>query len=77
MEFPIKFDTAKAGWSIVYIEESHVIIFKNILNFFFWISIFLLAHSADPVEMQRYAAFYLGLHCMPKYPFIMVWSSKG
>ena len=26
MEFPIKFDTIKSGWSIVYIEGSQVII---------------------------------------------------
>ena len=28
MEFPIKFDTVKSGWSIVYIEGSQVIISK-------------------------------------------------
>ena len=25
--------------------------------------------SADSDEMQHYAAFHLGLHCLPKYPF--------
>ena len=28
-----------------------------------------LANSADPDEMQLYAAFHLGLHCFPAYPF--------
>ena len=31
--------------------------------------VLMLANSADPDEMQLYAAFYLGLHCLPKYPF--------
>ena len=29
----------------------------------------ILANSADPDEMQHNAAFLLGLHCLPKYPF--------
>ena len=28
-----------------------------------------LANSADPDEMQHYAAFHLGHHCLPKYRF--------
>ena len=31
--------------------------------------VFILANSADPDEMPHYAAFHLGLHCLPKYPF--------
>ena len=31
--------------------------------------ILMRANSADPDEMQRYAAFHLGLHCLLKYPF--------
>ena len=27
------------------------------------------AKSVDPDEMQHYAAFHLGLHCLPKNPF--------
>ena len=38
---------------------------------------FVLANSADPDEMQHYAAFHLGLHCLPKYLFTGFWSSKG
>ena len=29
----------------------------------------ILANSADPGEMQHYAAFHLGLYWLPKYPF--------
>ena len=25
-------------------------------------------HSVDPDQMQHYAAFNLGLHCLPMYP---------
>ena len=28
-----------------------------------------LANSADSDEMQHYAAFHLGLHCLPEYLF--------
>ena len=76
MEFPIKFDTVKLGWSIVYIEGSLVIISKK--NIFLSLKIefvlansagfFVLANSADPVEMPHDAAFHLGLHFLPKYP---------
>ena len=31
--------------------------------------VLILANSADPDEMQHYAAFHLGLHCLQKYPF--------
>ena len=27
------------------------------------------ANNVDPVEMQHYAAFHLGLHSLPKYQF--------
>ena len=30
---------------------------------------FVIANSADPDEMPHYAAFHLGLHCLPKYTF--------
>ena len=29
-----------------------------------------LLFSTNPDEMQHYAAFHLGLHCLPKYPFM-------
>ena len=51
MEFPVKFDTVKLGWSIVYIEGSQVIISKNILFLFSLTLNFVLANSEDPDEM--------------------------
>ena len=30
---------------------------------------FVLANSADHDEMLHYVAFHLGLHCLPKYLF--------
>ena len=34
--------------------------------------VLILANSADPDEMQQYAAFHQGLHCLPKYLFILL-----
>ena len=50
--------------------------FQNILSFSLRIN-FVLANSADPDEMQLYAAFHLGLHCLLNYPFWGGWSSRG
>ena len=75
MEFPIKFDTVKSGWSIVFIEGSQVIILKKCYISFSKID-FVLANSADPDEMLHYAAFHLGLHCLPKYPYRGFWYTR-
>ena len=43
----------------------------NFLNINVFLSLKCLlieANSADPDEMQPYAAFHQGLHCLPKYP---------
>ena len=37
----------------------------------------MLANIADPDEMQHYAAFHLGLHCLPKHPFRGIPYRKG
>ena len=31
--------------------------------------VLILSNSEDPDEMQHYAAFHLGLHCLPKNLF--------
>ena len=37
---------------------------------FFCLKIFLnFTNSVDPDEMQHFAAFHLGLHCLQKYSF--------
>ena len=33
--------------------------------------------SADPVEIMHYAAYHLGLHCLPKYPLRDFLSPEG
>ena len=48
MEFSIKFDTVKLGWSIVYIVGSQVIILESIIVFL------TLKNSADPDEMLHF-----------------------
>ena len=65
MEFPIKFDIPKSGWSIVYFQGSQVIISKNII-FLFLMNGFVLANRADSDEMPHDAAFHQGLHCLLK-----------
>ena len=70
MKFPVKFETVKSGWSIVYIEGSQVTLLSLKIDFD-------LANGADSDEMPHYAAFHHGLHGLPKYPFWGFWSSKG
>ena len=70
MDSSFWFDTINLGWSIVYIEWSHVIISKNIkIGFLSLKIVFVLANSVDPDDMLHNAAFHMGLHCFPKYAF--------
>ena len=39
--------------------------------------VLILANSEDPDDMQQYAAFHLGLHCLPKYLFKGFQCTKG
>ena len=39
--------------------------------------VLILANNADPDEMQHHAAFYLGLHYLPKYLFNGFQYTKG
>ena len=57
------------GWPIAHIEGCQIIIFKYIVFFCLKIS-FKFTNSVDPDEMQHYAAFHLGLHCLQKYSFM-------
>ena len=56
------------GLPIVYLKELKV----EFLNYDVYLSmkvVLNLTNNADPDEMQHYAAFHLGLHCLPKYTF--------
>ena len=37
----------------------------------------MFANSKDPYEMQHYAAFHMGLHCLQKYSFRGFPNTKG
>ena len=52
---------------------------RLIKNFFlFYLKIFFtFTNSVDPDEMQHYAAFHLGLHCLRKYSFWGFLNTKG
>ena len=55
-------------WPILYLKGSQLEASK--LYFFLSLLVVLiLANIEDQDEMQQYAAFYLGLHCLPKYTF--------
>ena len=66
--FFIHIDTISIDVSILYLKMSQV----KISKFFMFLSmkiVFVFANSTDQDEMLHYAAFYLGLHCLPKYLF--------
>ena len=67
MDSSFSFDMMNLEWSIVHIEGTQVIIFKE--NCIFLKMVFVLATSVDPDEMPHYGAFHLGLHCLPNYAF--------
>ena len=68
MDFPIHSDTLSMGLPIVHFKGSQVefSIFDVLLSLKV---VLILANSAEADEMQHFAAFHLGLHCLPKYPF--------
>ena len=68
MDFPIHIDTISMGMSIVYFKGS-LVEFSKLSLYLSLEVVLILAKSADPDEMQHYAAFHLGLHCLPKHPF--------
>ena len=76
MDFPTHIDTIGMGLPIMYFKGSQVELSKLGCisvheNYLF------LANSADPDEMQHYAAFHLGLHCLPNFPFGGFQYTKG
>ena len=73
MESPIWFDTKKNSDSTLCISRGggggQVIISKKYCILLSEDLFLPLKNSVDPGEMQPYAAFHLGLHCLPKYSF--------
>ena len=53
---------------ILYFKGLQVKILKNDVFLFLKIDI-VLTNSADPDKILPYAAFHLGLHCLPNYLF--------
>ena len=76
MDFPVHIDTVSMGLPIMYFKRSQVefLIYDVFLSLKV---VFILVNSSDPDEMQHYAAFHLGLHCLPKYPFRGFQYTKG
>ena len=76
MDSPKQIKAIRMGLSIIYFKGSQVII-SQILCISVIDVVLILANSEDPDEMQHYAAFHLGLHCLPKYPFRGFQYAKG
>ena len=78
MDHPIRIDTISMALSILYCKGLPVKISRklcvSIPEYCFYL--FILANSADPDEMPPYAAFHLGLHCLPKYLFTGIRNEK-
>ena len=64
------------GLSIMYFKESQVE-YSKLWLFLYLKVLFILANSADPYEMQHFAAFHMDLHCLPTYPFRGFQYKKG
>ena len=84
MKFSIYLNTINLGWSIVYIEgkqEKQAMITKTV-SYNNCISLSedrfcLKANIVDPDEMPHNAAFHMGDHCLPLYPFMGYLSTKS
>ena len=72
------FDTIKLGYFISLLGVSDYNFHKNSVCVLFCQNIFFtFTNSVDPDEMQHYAAFHLGLHCLQKYLFWCFPSTEG
>ena len=76
MDFRIYIDTICMGLPIMFFKRSQVVFWKLCVYLSLKI-VLVLANSADPDEMQHDAAFHLGLHCLPNYPFTGLHDTKG
>ena len=60
MDFSIRFDTVKSGWSIVYIEGSQDIIPQKYILLSLKID-FATSNSVDPDEMLHSTGYFIGV----------------
>ena len=77
MDFPIHIDAIGLGLPILYFKGPQVEVSELLFFLSLKVDVLILANSADSGEMQHYAAFHLGLHCLPKYPFRDLQFRKG
>ena len=77
MDFPIHIDTISMGQPIVFFKGSQVEYFLYYDVYRSLKIVLILANSAEPDEMQHDAAFHLGLHYLPNYPFTGLHDTKG
>ena len=76
MDFPILVDRTSMELSILYFMWSPVKISK--LEFVYVPKdSFYHSNSVNPNKMLLYAAFQLGLHCVPTYLFTGIQNKKG
>ena len=61
----------------LYISRGVRLEFPNHAAFLSLKIVFILANSAYPNKMPHYAAFHLGLHCLPKHLFMSVPHTKS
>ena len=61
------YDTIKLAWFTIYIKVPTKIEFLSLK----------ITTRVDPNEMQHYAAFHQGLHCLPKYLLRGFHNTKG
>ena len=59
------------------LKGGHMYNFLNYDIYLFPKIVLIIANSVDTNEMQHYAAFHLGLHYLPNYPFRGFQYTKG
>ena len=72
MYYPRHTNTISLWLATVYFKETQIEFSKLwFLSLKVVLILTILANNVDPDKMQLYAAFHLGLHCLPKYLFIV------
>ena len=62
---------------LLYILRNQRLYFPTEFQFLSLKIVLALENIVDPNEMPHNAAFHLGLHCLPKYPFRGFQYTKG